>query len=124
MSNSNTISTPRKASKILANGGLIFDRKESIKHTPDFLILEGLIKGARDITALNGFKYSSTRISNYIVELRKKGLVIYTENIKTPNNKHYGIYLLDRAKPNIQKAQNLLNQVLNGLKILSKTSTN
>lgn len=98
--------------------------KDSIKNTADFLILEGLIKGERDITALNGFKYASTRISNYIVELRKKGLLIYTENIKTPNNKHYGIYLLDRTEQNIQKAQNLLDQVLNGLKILSKARTN
>lgn len=85
--------------------------KSNKSPSADELILEGLFNGARDITANNGLKYQTTRISNHIVTLRKAGLIIYTERIRTINKKWYGIYLLDTAEPNRARAFAILAQM-------------
>lgn len=82
--------------------------KSNKSPSADELILNALLHGARDITANNGLKYQTTRISNHIVKMRKAGLIIYTERIHTINNKWYGIYLLDLTEPNRAKAFGLL----------------
>lgn len=82
--------------------------KSNKSPSADELILNALLHGARDITANNGLKYQTTRISNHIVKMRKAGLIIYTERIRTINNKWYGIYLLDLTEPNRAKAFGLL----------------
>lgn len=74
-------------------------------------VLEGLINGANDITALNSGKYGNTRISNPICDLRKLGLIIHTIRTRTLNGKWYGIYRLDKAEPNRAKAFVILEQM-------------
>lgn len=96
-----------KQSDILAKTSL----KSNKSPSADELILNALLHGARDITANNGLKYQTTRISNHIVTLRKAGLIIYTERIRTINKKWYGIYLLDTAEPNRARAFAILAQM-------------
>ena len=77
--------------------------------------LKGLIQGADDITALNGGKYLTTRLSNNIVELRSQGIAINTERVKLPNKKYYGIYKLANSKANKDRAKKLLKAYENML---------
>jgi hypothetical protein len=71
------------------------------------LIIEALIRGDNDVTALNGMKFLTTRVANHIVELRKEGLEISTETVKTKNS-WYGVYKLECNEKNILRAYQLL----------------
>lgn len=77
------------------------------------LILEALIRGDKDITALNGMKFLTTRITNHIGELRKAGLEIETKNVKTESS-HYGEYSLKEGETNMLKAHKILRSYLGG----------
>ena len=83
--------------------------------------LKGLINNADDITALNGGKYLTTRLSNNIVELRSKGIAIITERIELANKKHYGRYKLARSKDNLDRAKQLLQAYSNMQKAKNKS---
>lgn len=72
-------------------------------------VLDGLLNKRDDITANNGLNYHTTRLSNTIVELRKRGIKIQNKTIKTPNNKRYDRYYLEFTEPNITKAKTLLD---------------
>jgi len=74
------------------------------------LILEALLRRDNDITALNGMKFLTTRITNHITELRKKGLEIKTKTIKTDDT-YYGKYQLVQSEANIKKAYALLEKI-------------
>jgi len=74
------------------------------------LIIEALLRRDNDITALNGMKFLTTRITNHIVELRKNGLEIETKTIKTDDT-YYGKYQLVQSKDNIEKAYALLEDI-------------
>ncbi|MDA3062836.1 MULTISPECIES: helix-turn-helix domain-containing protein [unclassified Campylobacter] len=91
------------------------DKKQKRLGTIESLIatLQGLINNADDITALNGGKYLTTRISNNIVELRDKGITIITERIELANKKHYGRYKLAKSKDNLVRAKRLLKAYSN-----------
>jgi len=71
------------------------------------LILEALLRGDNDVTALSGMKFLTTRTSNHIVEFRKSGLLIETKIIKT-NHSHYGAYYLIQNERNITRAYGIL----------------
>lgn len=72
------------------------------------LVLQGLLNGQK-VTAANCLQFCTTRTSNQILELRKKGLVIHNQNIKTPKGKYFVNYVLDKSLANIAKANELLN---------------
>lgn len=72
------------------------------------LVLRGLLNGQK-VTAANCLQFLTTRTSNEILALRKKGLVIHNENIKTSKRKFYVNYVLSQDATNIQKAITLLN---------------
>ncbi len=74
------------------------------------LIIESLLRCDNDITALNGMKFLTTRVSNHIVELRKIGLKIETKFIKTEYT-HYGMYYLTNTEVNIAKAYDILESL-------------
>ncbi|PHS33704.1 MAG: hypothetical protein COA92_04165 [Sulfurovum sp.] len=71
------------------------------------LIVEALLRGDSDVTALNGMKFLTTRITNHIVELRKMELDIETKIIKTKNSS-YGAYYLKGREENISRAYEIL----------------
>lgn len=81
---------------------------DSIKAT-----LQGLLNGADDITALNGGKYLTTRLSNTISFLRDQNIDIITKRVKTKNKKSYGVYILVNSKENREKAERLLHYYQN-----------
>ncbi|WP_086249246.1 helix-turn-helix domain-containing protein [Campylobacter vicugnae] len=72
-------------------------------------VLDGLLNKRDDITANNGLNYHTTRLSNTIVELRKRGIKITNKTIKTPNNKRYDKYYLEFTEANVTKAKALLD---------------
>ena len=127
---SNTNSTLNKnTNAILAKSDLNHAENLAYLYEPDFLIVNALYKGEQDLVALNGLKYKSTRISNYIVENRKYlgGFnTIKTERVRyNPYNKRkwYGKYILNRDDSTIQKIKELLDKIKNGFKILTKTKS-
>ena len=127
---SNTNSTLNKnTNAILAKSDLNHAENLAYLYEPDFLIVNALYKGEQDLVALNGLKYKSTRISNYIVEIRKYlgGFnTIKTERVRyNPYNKRkwYGKYILNRDDSTIQKIKELLDKIKNGFKILTKTKS-
>ncbi|MDY4445756.1 hypothetical protein [Campylobacter sp.] len=127
---SNTNSTLNKnTNAILAKSDLNHAENLAYLYEPDFLIVNALYKGEQDLVALNGLKYKSTRISNYIVEIRKylDGFnTIKTERVRyNPYNKRkwYGKYILNRDDSTIQKIKELLDKIKNGFKILTKTKS-
>lgn len=127
---SNTNSTLNKnTNAILAKSDLNHAENLAYLYEPDFLIVNALYKGEQDLVALNGLKYKSTRISNYIVKIRKYlgGFnTIKTERVRyNPYNKRkwYGKYILNRDDSTIQKIKELLDKIKNGFKILTKTKS-
>ncbi|WP_096019618.1 helix-turn-helix domain-containing protein [Campylobacter lanienae] len=90
--------------------------------TKDSLIavLDGLLNKRDDITANNGLNYHTTRLSNTIVELRKRGIRITNKTIKTPNNKRYDKYYLEFSEANITKAKTLLEIYIQSKKVGKK----
>lgn len=90
--------------------------------TKDSLIavLDGLLDKRDDITANNGLNYHTTRLSNTIVELRKRGIRIQNKTIKTPNNKRYDKYYLEFSEANVTKAKALLNFYIQSKKMGKK----
>ena len=127
---SNTNSTLNKnTNAILAKSDLNHAENLAYLYEPDFLIVNALYKGEQDLVALNGLKYKSTRISNYIVVIRKHlgGFnTIKTERVRyNPYNKRkwYGKYILNRDDSTIQKIKELLDKIKNGFKILTKTKS-
>lgn len=83
-------------------------------------VLDGLLNKRDDITANNGLNYHTTRLSNTIVELRKRGIKIVNKTIKTPNNKRYDKYYLEFTEPNITKAKTLLEIYIKSRKMGKK----
>ena len=83
-------------------------------------VLDGLLNKRDDITANNGLNYHTTRLSNTIVELRKRGIKIVNKTIKTPNNKRYVKYYLEFTEPNITKAKTLLEIYIKSRKVGKK----
>jgi transcription initiation factor IIE alpha subunit len=81
-----------------------------MKNHSTILILQALINGADDITANNGLKYHTTRVSNIIVKLRDSGLLIETVRVDT-NNSWYGRYTLVNTKENRLKAIETLKSI-------------
>ena len=119
----------KNTNAILAKSDLNHAENLAYLYEPDFLIVNALYKGEQDLVALNGLKYKSTRISNYIVEIRKYlgGFnTIETERVRyNPYNKRkwYGKYILNRDDSTIQKIKELLDKIKNGFKILTKTKS-
>lgn len=74
------------------------------------LIIEALLRGDNDVTALNGMRFLTTRITNHITELRKSGLEIETKIIKT-NHACYGAYYLIQIEENIALAYKMLENL-------------
>jgi len=74
------------------------------------LIIEALLRGDKNVTALDGMRFLTTRTSNHIVELRKEGLEIETKSIKTEYT-NYGAYFLVRTEKNIKRAYELLESL-------------
>lgn len=85
-------------------------------------VLKGLLNNANDITALNGGKYRTTRISNTICELRDQNIDIITKRIKLENKKSYGVYVLVNSKANREKAERLLHYYENIDKVINATA--
>lgn len=80
-----------------------FDLK--IRHT-DRLIIKALLNNER-ITANDGFKFYTTRVSNSILKLRKLGLQINSKRNHTSEKRYYVNYTLVKEAKNIQKAKEL-----------------
>ena len=72
------------------------------------LILKALLEDNDEITALNGGKFLTTRVSNCIVWLRKNDIKIDTQRVKTDSAKWYGKYKLIKSVENIAKAKKIL----------------
>jgi uncharacterized protein YxjI len=73
------------------------------------LILKALLEDSDEITALNGGKFLTTRVSNCIVWLRKNDIKIDTIRVKTNSNKWYGKYKLVQSTENIAKVKKILS---------------
>ena len=85
--------------------------------------LNGLLNNADDITALNGGKYLTTRLSNNIVELRRQGLLIENERIRVSKRKFYDKYKLTNLPSNREKAKRLLHYYENIDKVINAIDT-
>lgn len=77
--------------------------------TTDRLILKALLNSER-VTANDGFKYLTTRVSNSILKLRKLGLKIDNKYLKSSRNKVYANYVLNQDEINLAKASKILEQ--------------
>lgn len=75
------------------------------------LVVKALIDEDKNITALNGGRFLTTRVSNHIVELRKEGLEIETQILKTESGKRYGRYELIQTDRNFKLAIELLEKI-------------
>jgi hypothetical protein len=80
-----------------------------MRNQSTILVLEALIRGDKDITALNQGKYYTTRLTNIISDLRNKhGIEIKTiTNINPNTGKIFASYEL----PNKQKAFKLYRRL-------------
>jgi hypothetical protein len=76
------------------------------------LILEALINKDDNITALEGGRFKTTRITNQINKLRKMGLLIHTQMVRSDSGKAYGKYRLVDNVLNRKRA----NEILQSLK--------
>jgi len=84
---------------------------KNIFNVSSSLVLKALLRGDDDITALNGGRYLTTRITNIINGLRDAGVQIETETIRTDSKKWYGRYKLIQTEQNIRKATEILEQI-------------
>lgn len=75
------------------------------------LILSALLEDDPRITALDGWRFKTTRITNHICALREDGLLIETEMMKVESGKRYGRYRLVQSDDNIKRAIELLEQI-------------
>jgi hypothetical protein len=75
---------------------------------PTLLILKALIADSDEVTALNGGKFLTTRVSNSIVWLRQNDIKIDTQRIKADSGRWYGKYKLVQSTENIAKAKEVL----------------
>ncbi|MEA3521467.1 MAG: helix-turn-helix domain-containing protein [Campylobacterota bacterium] len=75
------------------------------------LILKALLEDDPRITALDGWRFKTTRITNHICGLRDDGLKIETEMLKVDSGKRYGRYKLIQSDVNIKRAIELLEQI-------------
>lgn len=66
------------------------------------LILRALLEDDPRITALDGWRFKTTRITNHICALRDDGLQIETEMLKADSGKRYGRYRLVESDDNIR----------------------
>lgn len=72
--------------------------------------LQALLAG-KEVTALNGGKYHTTRITNIISTLRNKlEIDVITEKIITENS-FYGSYKLTQTPKNLKKANEVLKKL-------------
>jgi len=83
---------------------------KNIFNVSSSLVLKALLRDD-DITALNGGRYLTTRITNTINGLRDAGVQIKTEIIRTDSKKWYGRYKLVQTEQNIRKATEILEQI-------------
>lgn len=75
------------------------------------LCLDALLHG-NEVTALKADRYRSTRTSNIILELRRRGgLIIDCERRETASGSWYGVYRLLFLPENAAKARNLLENL-------------
>ena len=79
------------------------------------LILRALLEDDPRITALDGWRFKTTRITNHICALRDDGLQIETEMLKADSDKRYGRYVLVNSDANIKLAIGVLESVENRL---------
>ncbi len=84
------------------------------------LIIKALLEGDENVTALNGGRFLTTRISNHICKLREDGLEIETETLKTDNGKWFGRYKIKNSDLNVKKAISLLESIETQLSRKSK----
>ena len=76
------------------------------------LILKALLTGDGNITALDGGRFLTTRITNHICDLRDENLKIETEMLTSPTTgKRYGRYKLTQTDENIKLAIELIEEI-------------
>jgi len=75
------------------------------------LIVRALLDDDPRITALDGWRFRTTRITNHICALREDGLSIETEMVKADSGKRYGRYRLLQSDDNMKRAIELLEQI-------------
>jgi len=76
------------------------------------LILKALLQGDENITALDGGRFLTTRITNHICDLRDENLKIETEMLTSPTTgKRYGRYKLTQTDENIRLAIELIEEI-------------
>jgi len=76
------------------------------------LTLKALLQDDENITALDGGRFLTTRITNIILDLRGRGLKINTEMLTSPTTgKRYGRYKLIQSDENIKLAIEILEQL-------------
>jgi len=76
------------------------------------LILKALVQGDESITALDGGRFLTTRITNHICYLRDRNLKIETEMLTSPTTgKRYGRYMLVQTDENIKLAIELIEEL-------------
>ena len=81
------------------------------------LILRALLEDDPRITALDGWRFKTTRITNHICALRDDGLQIETEMLKADSGKRYGRYRLIDSDENIKRAIALLENIESRLNV-------
>ena len=81
-------------------------------NTSKLLISKALLQGDENITALDGGRFLTTRITNIITYLRNgRGLKIETETLTSPTTgKRYGRYMLVQTDENIKLAIKLIEE--------------
>lgn len=75
------------------------------------LILWALLEDDPRITALDGWRFKTTRITNHICALRDDGLQIETEMVKADSAKRFGRYRLIDSDDNFKRAIELLESI-------------
>jgi len=81
------------------------------------LVLQALLEGNPNITALDGWRFKTTRITNHICAFRDDGLQIETEMIKADSGRRYGRYRLIDNDKNIMHAIELLERIESRLNV-------
>ncbi len=71
-------------------------------------ILKALISGSDEVSALNGGKFLTTRVSNHICLIRQSGIEVDTQRVKANSGKSYGVYKLVPGEANLNRAAGLV----------------
>lgn len=87
-------------------------QKQTIYNISTLLVLKALLRGDENITALDGGRFLTTRLTNIISKLRKKGLKIETETLTSEaTGKKYGRYKLIQTDNNIKLVIKLIEKI-------------